>query len=240
MLTHSIILAGESRGQRRLAGYSLWGHKESDTTEQLTLSLFTIRQQCLYLSIVTTYFHSFFLTLESNLTLLNQERQLLLRKSDCPHGKLLMPEKSSLKDQRLSFIYHHLYQLHPPKVAAYHGAEHNVQILMKNLEKRTNVYIVPLNTILDISQFMKVKVKSLSRVQLFVTPWTVPYQALLPMGFSRQEYWSELPFPSPGDLADPGIEPGSPALQAEALLYEPPEKSSFHETPTKMLGSRHY
>ena len=71
MLTHPIILAGESHGQRRLAGYSQWGHKESDTTEQLTLSLFTIRQQCLCLSIVTTYFHSFFLTLESNLTLLN-------------------------------------------------------------------------------------------------------------------------------------------------------------------------
>ena len=59
---------------------------------------------------------------------------------------------------------------------------------------------------------MKVKVKSLSRVQLFATPWTVAYQALLPMGFSWQEYWSELPFPSPGDLPDPGIEPRSPAL----------------------------
>ena len=54
------------------------------------------------------------------------------------------------------------------------------------------------------------KVKSLSRVQLFVTPWTVARQAPLPMGFSRQEYWSELPFPSPGDLPNPGIEPKSP------------------------------
>ena len=59
---------------------------------------------------------------------------------------------------------------------------------------------------------MKVKVKSLSRVRLFATPWTVAYQALLSMGFSRQEYWSGLPFPSPGDLPDPGIKPGSPAL----------------------------
>ena len=62
---------------------------------------------------------------------------------------------------------------------------------------------------------MKVKVKSLSRVRLFVTPWTVAYQALLSVGFSRQEYWSGLPFPSPGDLPDPGIEPmslTSPAL----------------------------
>ena len=48
---------------------------------------------------------------------------------------------------------------------------------------------------------MKLKVKLLSRVQLFATPWTVAYQAPLSMGFSRQEYWSGLPFPSPGDLA---------------------------------------
>ena len=54
--------------------------------------------------------------------------------------------------------------------------------------------------------------KSLSRVQLFATPWTVAYQASQSMGFSRQEYWSGVPFPSPGDLPDPGIEPGSPTL----------------------------
>ena len=68
---------------------------------------------------------------------------------------------------------------------------------------------------------MKVKVKSLSRVRLFGTPWTVAYQAPPSMGFSRQEYWSGLPFPSPGDLPDPGIEPGSPALEADALTSEP-------------------
>ena len=50
----------------------------------------------------------------------------------------------------------------------------------------------------------------------------VAYQAPLSMEFSRQEYWSELPFPSPGDLPDPGIEPGCPALQADALPSEPP------------------
>ena len=61
-------------------------------------------------------------------------------------------------------------------------------------------------------QVEKVKVKSLSRVWLFVTPWTVAHQAPLSMGFSRQEYWSGLPFPSPGDLPNPGIEPGSPTL----------------------------
>ena len=61
------------------------------------------------------------------------------------------------------------------------------------------------------------QVMSLSRVQLFATPWTVAHQAPLSMEFSRQEYWSGLPFPSPGDLPDPGIEPGSPALQADAF-----------------------
>ena len=53
-------------------------------------------------------------------------------------------------------------------------------------------------------------------------PWTVARQAFLPMGFSKQEFWSGLPFPSPGDLPDPGIEPGSPAPQADALPSEPP------------------
>ena len=64
-------------------------------------------------------------------------------------------------------------------------------------------------------------VKSLRRVWLFVTPWIVAYKAPLSMEFSRQEYWSGLSFPSPGDLPDPGIEPKSPALQADALLSEP-------------------
>ena len=66
-------------------------------------------------------------------------------------------------------------------------------------------------------------VKSLSHVQLFATLWTVALQAPLSMGFSRQEYWSGLPFPSPGDLPNPGIEPRSPVLQADALSSEPPE-----------------
>ena len=57
-----------------------------------------------------------------------------------------------------------------------------------------------------------------------MTPWTVVRQVPLPMGFSRQEYWSGLPFPSPGDLPDPGIEPGSPTLQPDSLLSEPPGK----------------
>ena len=67
--------------------------------------------------------------------------------------------------------------------------------------------------------------KSLSRVRLFATPWTVAHQAPPSMGFSRQEYWSGLPFPAPGDRPNPGIEPGSPALLADALPSEPPGKS---------------
>ena len=68
------------------------------------------------------------------------------------------------------------------------------------------------------------KVKLFSCVQLFVTPWTVACQAPLSMGFSRQEYWSGLTFPSPGDLPNPGNEPRSPTLQADTLSSEPPGK----------------
>ena len=61
------------------------------------------------------------------------------------------------------------------------------------------------------------KVKSLTHVRVFVIPWSVTYQAPRSMGFSRHKYWSGLPFPSPRDLPDPRIEPGSFALQADAL-----------------------
>ena len=63
--------------------------------------------------------------------------------------------------------------------------------------------------------------KSLSRVRLFATLWTIAHQAPLFMEFFRQEYWSELPFPSLGDLPDPRIEPRSPALLADSLPSEP-------------------
>ena len=72
--------------------------------------------------------------------------------------------------------------------------------------------------------------KSFSRVQLFVTPWTVAYQAPPSVGFAKQEYWSGLPLPSPGDLPNPGIEPRSPILQADALPSEPPGKLSDLDT----------
>ena len=77
------------------------------------------------------------------------------------------------------------------------------------------------------SEKVKVKVKSLNHVRLFVTPWTVAYQAPPSMGFSRQEYWSGLPFPAPGDLPDPGMEPGSPAFQAVALIFQPPSEGEI-------------
>ena len=74
------------------------------------------------------------------------------------------------------------------------------------------------------------KLKSIERSRSvvsdsFAIPLTIAYQASLSMGFSRQEYWNGVPFPSSGDLPDPGIEPRSPALQADALPSEPPGKN---------------
>ena len=85
-------------------------------------------------------------------------------------------------------------------------------------------------------KWWKVKVKLLSCVWLFATPWTIAYQAAPSMGFSRQEYWGGLPFPSPGDLPYPGIKPRSPSLQAEALLSEPPGKPPFASYLPQLLN----
>ena len=82
-------------------------------------------------------------------------------------------------------------------------------------------------------------VKSLSRVQFFVTPWTVTYQAPLSMGFSRQEHWSGLLFPSPGDLPDLGLKPSSPALHADTLPSEPPGKESYDKPRQHIEKQRH-
>ena len=67
-----------------------------------------------------------------------------------------------------------------------------------------------------------------------MTPWTVACQALLSLGFPRQEYWGGLPFPPPGGLPDPGIKPGSPALQADSLPSKPPGK------PCKIILNLNY
>ena len=83
-----------------------------------------------------------------------------------------------------------------------------------------------------------------SHVWLFLTPWTVACW-LLSMGFPRQEYWNVLPFPSPGDLPDSGIKPGSPALQGDSLPSEPPGKQmvknwpAMQETWVQSLGWEH-
>ena len=76
--------------------------------------------------------------------------------------------------------------------------------------------------------------QSLSHVQLLVTPWTVACKAPLSMGFSRQEYWSGLPFPPPGDLPNPGTEPRFPTLQADSLPDELPGKSCFPQCRTSL------
>ena len=89
----------------------------------------------------------------------------------------------------------------------------------------TNPFIAPATIrYIELSSMKLSKVKSPSRVRLFATPWTVAYQIPPSIGFSRQECWSGLPFPAPGDLPDPGIKPGSPALQAGALPSELPGK----------------
>ena len=77
-----------------------------------------------------------------------------------------------------------------------------------------------------------------SRVWLFVTPWTVAHQAPLSMGFSRQEYWSGLPCPPPGDLSDPAMEPESPifpALQTDSLPVSPWASPMYYSTAQFMV-----
>ena len=79
-----------------------------------------------------------------------------------------------------------------------------------------------MNTSYILTKYLRVCM--LRHVQLFATLWTVARQTPLFMGFSRQEYWSGLPFPVPRDIPDPGIEPTSPASQVDSLPTEPPEK----------------
>ena len=81
---------------------------------------------------------------------------------------------------------------------------------------------------------------SLSHVRLFVSPWTVAYQAPLSMAFSRQEYWSGLPFPPPEDLPDPGIEPMSPVTPAQGgtfFITVPPGKPQLQIIPDSISGA---
>ena len=79
------------------------------------------------------------------------------------------------------------------------------------------------------------KVKSVSHVPPFATPCTIAYQVPLSMEFLRQEYWSGIPFPSPRDLPDPGMEPRSGALQVDSLLAEPQGKPKITEVGSLFL-----
>ena len=97
-----------------------------------------------------------------------------------------------------------------------------------NIVQEVMIKIIPKKTKCKkakwLSEESDVKVKSLSHIQLLMTLGTIAYQASLSMGFSRQEYWSELSFPSPEDLTNSGIESSSPAMKADALTSEPPGK----------------
>ena len=107
------------------------------------------------------------------------------------------------------------------KTNSWRNNAHYLQTMLQGHSNQNSMTLAQKQTHRSMEQDrVKVKVKALSRVRL-CDPWTVAHQAPLSMGFSRQEYWSGLPFPSPGDLPDPGIEPKSPALQADALTSEP-------------------
>ena len=81
--------------------------------------------------------------------------------------------------------------------------------------------VLPQGLLVGVESKVKVKVNLLSPVRLFATPWTIAHQAPLSMGYSRQECWSGLPCPPPGGLPNSGIQPGTPALQADSLPCEP-------------------
>ena len=114
------------------------------------------------------------------------------------------------------------------------NASVNAQLEARAIEAIFEIQVRDRGFKLEFSYYRK-KVKSLSRVRLFATQWTVDCQGPLSVGFSRQEYWNGLPFPSPGDLLNPGIEPRSPALRANTLPYEPLGK---HNDGYLELGGR--
>ena len=103
---------------------------------------------------------------------------------------------------------------------------HRHSVVKLAIEHTLNLTLFPQLYDVFLSTPEKWKYESLSRVRLFETPWIIVRQAPLSMKFSRQEYWSGLPFTSPGDLPDPGIKPRSPVFQADALPSEPPLFSS--------------
>ena len=99
---------------------------------------------------------------------------------------------------------------------------------------------IVIHTVKGFGAYLERKKKvSPSVVSDSAAPWTAAHQAPPSMGFSRQEYWSGVPFPSPGDRPDPGIEPRAPALQADALPSEPPRKQAKNgKWKCQKLGTR--
>ena len=102
------------------------------------------------------------------------------------------------------------------------------------------LYLPDLAVFISSLWFISFSVKSLSHGRLFVTPWAIAYQAPPSMGFSRQEYWSGLLFPSPGDLPDPEIKPGSPMLWADTWPSDPPGKPFHSLEPGKHSQSKSF
>ena len=122
---------------------------------------------------------------------------LCLMPRDCTVGELHQGIKIRMKS-RLCCPHQaarHSLELHPPCAVFFAQRFHQLPMVLVSLH---------------------------SRVWLFATPWTSAHQAAVSMDFSRQEHWSGLPFPTPGHLPNPGIEPGSPTLQADSLPSEPP------------------
>ena len=144
------------------------------------------------------------------------------------------PMQSCIPNSSLNYQYHQSHPpIQPPPTAPAQsvGGRGGKRSLAGKKELGFSESI--LLTIPHLFLILWCEVKSLSRVQLYVTPWTVAYQAPPSMGFSRQECWSGVPFPSPGDLPDPGIEPRSPALRADALPSEPLGKVQVNELLNK-------
>ena len=131
---------------------------------------------------------------------------------------LLYPNSSWKKKRRGGTEWGDLYVYGTMVRPTIFKVNHNLHKQNKTLDYQTP--LLPLITWIKVTHKLPTtkfsqtsnEVKSLSRVRLFAIPWTIAYQIPPSVGFSRQEYWSGLPFPSPGDLPNPGIEPGSPAL----------------------------
>ena len=121
-----------------------------------------------------------------------------------------------------------------PRHTLQHQGVHTLAIMKSRLLYRPFQWRTVSRRVFEQGEILvKVKVKSLSRVRLFATPWTVAYQASPSMGFSRQECWSGLLFLSPGDLPDPETEPWFSTFQVDSLLSEPPGKPNISLSHSK-------